>query len=286
MLWLIVALLTAFFAGTLDAISKKVVRVFDEYFVVWVRVSFSLPFLLVVLFYFGIPTIDPRFWLALFVLIPINIFANVLYIKAIKVSPLSLTIPFLALTPIFLIGVSYLMLNELPTAIGTIGIFLVVFGAYSMNLAKSKQGFFAPFKAILHEKGSWYMVIVAFIFAITATLGKVCIQYSSPAFLAFILYFFSSIILFLFLIKRKHNFKLVKQNKNILLLLGIFAALMVTFHNIGVMMTIVPYFISIKRTGMIFAIFYGYFIFKEKNIKERLFGASLMVLGVILISLF
>ena len=74
MLWLIVALLTAFFAGTLDAISKKVVRVFDEYFVVWVRVSFSLPFLLVVLFYFGIPTIDPRFWLALFVLIPMQFF--------------------------------------------------------------------------------------------------------------------------------------------------------------------------------------------------------------------
>jgi len=50
-------------------------------------------------------------------------------------------------------------------------------------------------------------------------------------------------------------------------------------------MTLVAYVISIKRTSVIMSVFWGYLIFKEKGLKERLFGSFLMIIGVVLITL-
>jgi drug/metabolite transporter (DMT)-like permease len=43
--------------------------------------------------------------------------------------------------------------------------------------------------------------------------------------------------------------------------------------------------ISIKRTSLLFSIFYGYILFKEENIRERLLGSFFMLGGALLISL-
>jgi len=47
----------------------------------------------------------------------------------------------------------------------------------------------------------------------------------------------------------------------------------------------VAYTISIKRAGLIFAVIFGYLFFKEKQIGARLLGATIMVIGVLLITL-
>jgi len=49
-------------------------------------------------------------------------------------------------------------------------------------------------------------------------------------------------------------------------------------------MTKVPYVIAIKRTSVIMTSLVGFFLLKEKGIKERLVGISLMVVGVFLIA--
>ena len=50
-------------------------------------------------------------------------------------------------------------------------------------------------------------------------------------------------------------------------------------------LTLVAYVIAIKRTSAIMSSLFGFWLFKEKGIKERLLGVVLMVLGVILITL-
>jgi uncharacterized membrane protein len=44
------------------------------------------------------------------------------------------------------------------------------------------------------------------------------------------------------------------------------------------------YMISIKRLSMVFAVFYGHILFKEKEIANRLIGTSLMFAGAVLIA--
>ena len=52
-------------------------------------------------------------------------------------------------------------------------------------------------------------------------------------------------------------------------------------------LAIVPYVISIKRTSALFSVFWGKQIFKEESeFKDRLSGAILVVIGLVLIKLF
>jgi uncharacterized membrane protein len=43
--------------------------------------------------------------------------------------------------------------------------------------------------------------------------------------------------------------------------------------------------ISIKRTSVIMSVLFGHFLFKEKDVRERLAGAGVMLVGVIVITL-
>ena len=84
--------------------------------------------------------------------------------------------------------------------------------------------------------------------------------------------------------------KLCKQKNEIgkdaipLVAVGIFSALMLVFQMIALTQTLAVYVIAIKRLGILIAILLGGFVFKEKEIKTRLLGGAIMVLGVLFIS--
>jgi len=278
MLWVLYSLLSAFSWATADVFTKKL-RV-DDYTLLLSRFIFAAPFALPLLFLIKIPELNKTFWIVFFLWIPLEILLWVLYIKAIKISPISLVVPFLSFTPIFLILTSFIMLGELPSLIGAIGILFVVVGVYVLNFQDYKKGYLEPFRSIFKEKGCILMIIVAFIASITANQVKILLQNSSLLF--FNIIYFPAIaipLLILSFFLSKNNFKELKLNFKNLFPIGIFFALMIIFHNFAVRLVIVPYMISIKRTSSIFSVFYGHFLFKEKNIKERLIGSVIMLIG-------
>ncbi|MBS3097107.1 DMT family transporter [Candidatus Woesearchaeota archaeon] len=286
MLWVLYSLLSAFSWATTDALTKKIYKV-DDYIVILARFLYATPFVLLLLFFVPIPKLDSAFWFVLSLAIPIEVLAWVLYIKSIRNSPLSLVVPFLTLTPLFLVLTSFVILKELPTLIGFSGIFLIVVGAYTLNLKEYKKGILEPFKSIFKEKGCAYMVIVAFLFSITSVLGKILVQKSSPLFVSAIyLPIVSMPLIVLAFFKSRGKLTKLKSNFKNFFFIGLFFALMSIFHLLAIQLVIVPYMSSIKRTSSIFSVLYGYFIFKEKNIKERLVGTFIMVIGAVLIILF
>ena len=50
-----------------------------------------------------------------------QVVTTVMYQRAVAVSPLSLTVPYLAFTPVLLLLTSYLINGELPNRSGTLG---------------------------------------------------------------------------------------------------------------------------------------------------------------------
>ena len=64
---------------------------------------------------------------------------------------------------------------------------------------------------------------------------------------------------------------------------GIFYSIMVASHMLALSLTKVAYMISLKRTSVIIGVIYGYVLFKEKNIRERLAGAIIMFIGFVMI---
>jgi drug/metabolite transporter (DMT)-like permease len=285
MSWFFYSLGSAFSLATADALSKKALENESLYVIAWVRFAYCTPFLFILLYMDGIPEIDITFWYTILALLPFEIIATILYIQAIKISPLSLTIPFLSLTPVFLILTSWIILGEIPDRYGLIGILLVSFGGYVLNIHTTQKGLLEPIRAILSEKGSVYMIIVAFIYSITSSLGKVAIQHSSPAFFG-AAYFFILTVVFTPLVISEKKASYITQLFTLswkYWIIGFFFSLMVISHCIAIRLIDVAYMISIKRLSLIFSVIYGKIMFKEENIKERLAGSIIMVIGVIFI---
>jgi drug/metabolite transporter (DMT)-like permease len=285
-MWILYSLLTAFFLATSDALTKRALGSRDEYFVAWARLLFALPVFLISLLFIEMPSLDRTFYLATISALPLEIGAIILYTKALKVSPISLTVPFLALTPIFLIFVSYFILGERISIGGGIGIFFLATGSYALNIHKAKQALIEPIKAIFREKGSTMMIIVAFIFSITSSLGKMAIEHSSPIFFGSF-YFILVTFLFTPIAVKKSRDRIVITKKDIIPLtsIGIIYSLMVIFHMLAMSLTEVAYMISVKRMSLIFSIIYGYLLFNEEKITERAIGGIIMLAGFLLIVL-
>ena len=288
MSWFIYALVCALSLATADALSKKALDDnTDPYIVAWARTGYAAPFIAVIIPFIDIPELDSVFFVITFLAIPLDIIAVLLYIRAIKVSPLSLTLPFLSLTPIFLIVTSYIILGEKPDKFGFIGIILVVIGAYLLNVHTISQGFLAPFRAIAKEKGSVLMIIIAFIFSIGACLGKIAVQHSSPAFFSVIYIFLLSLFLFIIIsFKSKHFLSKSISRPVPFIFIGMLIAIMIVTHLKAISLIEVSYMVSVKRLSILFGVLYGVMFFKETNIKERFLGATVMVSGIILISVF
>jgi uncharacterized membrane protein len=285
-MWIIYALLTAVLLATSDALTKRALAARDEYFIAWARLLFALPVLFASLLFIEIPHLNKDFWMATLIALPFEIAAMILYTKALKVSPISLTMPFLALTPLFLILASYFILGEKVSVIGGIGIFLIASGSYTLNIHKMRHSLIEPVKAVFREKGSVMMIAVALLYSITSSLGKMAITNSSPVFFGSF-YFILMTILFTPIALNKNKGKLVITRKDLVPLaaIGITYSLMIMFHMFAMSLTKVAYMISVKRMSLLFSILYGYFLFKEEKIAERVIGGIIMFIGFVLVVL-
>lgn len=286
MQWIIFSFLTALFESLKDVLGKKSLEKCNEYIVAWALRLFALPFLLPLLFFTKKIVLGSGFWSALFGGGILNLITTVLYMKAIKASDLSVTVPMVTFTPLFLLLTSPIIVGEFPPWTGILGILLIVFGSYLLHLKEKQKGILAPFKAILTEKGPRLMLVVAFIWSITSNIDKVGIRSSSVALWAITIHIFSivSMVPVVWITSRTSIHQLWKHQK-VLFPLGLINALKYFFQLAALQFTLVAYVISIKRTSAILCVIFGALIFKETGINERLTGSVIMVLGVLLITL-
>lgn len=244
-----------------------------------------LPILIILLLFSGFQT-DKIFYVILFSAIPFEIVGQLLYIKAIREAPLSLTVPFLSFTPLFTIPLGYLILGEIPNFYGFLGIGFIILGVYSLNILKFKEGLLEPFKTIFSQKGSLLMIIVSFLFSITAVLMKFAIVNSSAiVFGVNYLIFLCLIITLINIIKNKMIFKNIYEHKKELCIPAIFDLLSFFAQYLAMIFIPVAYFMALKRTSILWSILSGGIIFKE-DIKGPILGGFLILLGLILIFIF
>jgi drug/metabolite transporter (DMT)-like permease len=283
--WVLLSLISAFSLATSDAFVKKSLQRGDEYLVALSRLLFTLP-LLFILLVTPVPALDKTCYWAFFTALPLELFTIVLYTRALKLSPMSLTLPFLSLTPLSLILISYLLLGEKVSLRGAIGIFLIAAGSYVLNIGKVRKGLFEPFRVITKEKGPLLMIAVALLYGITSALGKMAIEHSSALFFA-ATYSLGICITFapLAVLRGKGNLRTVTSGGNLrnLVLSGLFNAVMMITHMLAMKLTNVAYMISVKRTSLLIGVLYGHLFFKEEKVGERMSGAVLMFAGFVLI---
>lgn len=286
--WFVLALATALTVGVRDVLVKHISRRLPVEMVAAGELLFGLPFFVAALFFIPVPPLDRTFWVYFLLSIPVNIASYRLYLTALHVSPISLSVPFLSFTPLFMVLTGTLVLGELPGLLGTAGIVFIACGSYLIHLDRNTTGVLAPFAAIARERGSRIMVLVAFLFSFAAVIGKKAMLHSSPLFFSFFFFaVFNVLMLGILFLSGKVRWNIVVfQGWKRGMVLGCLLAVHIAGHALAISMITAAYMIAVKRTSIFFTVLLGGLLFKEDQLAKRLMGTLLMVLGVICITLF
>ncbi|MFP4596681.1 MAG: DMT family transporter [Persicimonas sp.] len=283
--WFLPAIATALLYGAQSVYLKGVLPGADKLLVAWGIFAFALPIYLVFLGFAGMPEVSPDFWWAWGVSLAVNVLAWPLFVRAIQLSDISLVMPLVAFTPVFILGVEFVLLGQFPQGPGLWGILLIVVGAYVLNLERGASGLFDPIRSIAKNRGALYMLGVAAIWSISATVEKVAVVSSSPAFyLTWLSAGFALIFVPVVVWRVEKPLSTFKMSAWPLIGVGVLTGAMSVFQMYAIQNTpLVNYVISIKRAGMLVSVLVGWLFFKEKNIAFRLLGALFMIAGVALI---
>lgn len=277
------AFCAAVFAGTSDALCKQALKKHDSVLVAWIRLLYTAPFLLPLFLFIKGPAPDRFFWFLLFLLVPMEVLAVILYMRALQVSPLSLTVPFLSFTPAFTLATSFFLLGEFPDTSGLSGVLFIVAGAYLLNVHLTRKGLLEPLRAVKREKGSLIMIGVAFLYSITSNLGKMAIHHANPSIMAALYFPFLAVAFLPVSLRMGVRLSDLRSGGLLFLLIGASQALMAFFHFQAISMILVPYMISVKRLSLLMSVLLGAALFHEERLHERLLGSFVMLCGVFLI---
>lgn len=291
LIWFLFASITACCEALKDLTSKQSLKTLDLFVVVWAFMAVgAIALLPVMLLTTGWPSFGPGYGGAVALGGGLNILAFWLYTRAIQSSDLSLTVPLVTLTPLFMLLTSPLIVQEYPSWGDGVGVLLLIGGSYVLNLqapqAGDRRSIWAPFLAIAHNPGSRQMLAVAFIWSITSNIDKVGVQNSSPLAWAITLFAVISLAMFPFALRRGWGgFQGALRQRRLLGVTGLLNATGVAFQMAALTLVPVTQVIAVKRMSALIAVLLGVFILGEAGLRSRLPGAGIMVVGVALISL-
>jgi len=215
--------------------------------------------------------------------------ASILYVQAVKLSPLSLTIPYLGLTPVFSMFISYFLINEVPNSRGMIGILLVVAGAVTIQW-DGNRSLLNLLKAPFIEPGSSRMILVSLLFGLGTAIDKISISYSSEIMVALALTGGGAVFLILYqLLLNRRDLQIMQKRSWYLdpLLYG--AALVCGIAMVSQFFAyqgmLVSYVEAIKRAGGLVSSLIGILFFRESNAWSRIPSAVMILIGAVMITL-
>ena len=232
--------------------------------------------------------LDNAYWLVALPSVLCNALANLLFVRALQLSDLSLTIPYLSLTPVLALLSSWLVVGEIPAASGIVGVAVIGLGALVLNPSGANGSGFHPLRALREEKGSLAMLGVACLWSVSVAFDKRALAHSSPIAHTAVLAVTGALILN-HVRQRRSDAVLLERLRPVggllmvttLVITAALIAQLWSYHYVPV-----AYVEAIKRSlGMVGAVAVGWWFFNEGSMGRRLAAVGTMAGGVCLILL-
>jgi transporter family protein len=207
----------------------------------------------------------------------------------IKRTDLSLAKPLSAVFPVFVTIAAYILSGEVPSLLGAAGVVTIVIGAYLLGTKPPyRKHAMLPIYLLRRNKGCQMMVLAALIGAIIMVVQKNTSQHASGIlFFTLILtvdwFIFAAIVL-------RHGFLLpgasLSRSSVWAIILsgsgwGVAGALSYTAFSYALS----AYVAAALQIGVLLAIVLGGVVFKEQDIKHRLFAGCIMLAGICMVAL-
>lgn len=228
-----------------------------------------------------------EFWFYILLLGVFDIFGNMFLVKSLSTVDLSVFGPLNAYKPIFAIFFSIFLLGEMPTLWGSLGVIVIISGSYFLNYSGRRET--NSIQSFFGNRGIIYRFLAIGLTAIAAVFSKKAILLSSP--LTTLIYW-SVIgwpISMLMVSKLKLNWKKelvqISKHKGYFVYLFLSFLALQFFTLLAFQSFFVGYSLALFQLSSVISVLFGVFFFKERNIRYRLLGSLVMVVGAILIAL-
>jgi drug/metabolite transporter (DMT)-like permease len=291
--WIVFALLGAVASAVGNAVNKKMLKA-DELISVIGFASFTVAGLLFIgaMLLSSTPfpvSITSTFVLWILIGAVLNALGMWFFYKALRSAEFGYLMPFMVVTSLSVIIPPWIILGEVPSLLGWLGIALVVVGAFVMNRTNDSNVVDHARKDT-NRRGLMYFLVTAVCFSITPTTLKVTIQETSAIFAGGVLQLLVGMCFF-FVAYVRGEFGKIRSMLNGatharlgLFWAGAFKFLEECGMSIALATAPVALAMGIKRTMPIFAFLIAYCYFKERtDTAQKLQATVLMVAGAVLV---
>jgi len=280
MLWLIFALLSAFFTGA-NSIFHRVIMLKEDtmsYACIfqYLAALFFIPFLIGE---FAIPS-EIFAWALVVIASALWAIESFVAFEAFTHIPISIRAPMDQIKLVFILILSVLLLSEsllIEKIIGTILIFIGVF-----MLTYEKQRWFAGFA----NKGVKFIFISAFVYSLVAIVDKAALNYFTAGTYGFMVFLFPAMILTPFLRKKKSEVKqLFKQSWLVMIGAVVLSIFAFYFRLKAFSLAESSMVFPITRLGILISVLSGIIFLKErKYVGRKIVAAIIAIIGASLIA--
>lgn len=282
------AILTAILFGWNAYPAKRLAETgWNESSVVWINFASGLPIIWTAAFLLGKWHLLPGFWGWLSLGLIGNFVAFTLYYRAIRLTDISIVLPLVSLSPVFMLATSRVMLHESASAAGLLGVLLVVLGVYLLGASRDRSSLMGPFRALAADPGARLALIVSFIWSITANIDKKCVL-ASDSYVYPACFSICALILYAPIVAVRTRFSDLRSASGgtwgWAAALGISGACMILAQMTALASMPAPYIIAVKRSGLLVGVAIG-LLRGEPGARLRISGAVLTVVGVAVILL-
>ena len=197
---------------------------------------------------------------------------------AYKYGDVSLVYPITTAAPLFIVIWAYLFLGERISAIGFVGILLIVGGCIFMNSTRGSNKL--AVKAVL------YALLAAWVYSFGALADKLGVSEFNPLTYIYWMTFFSMVFSWIFvtIIYRKEEHSKIEWK--LVIAAGIIVYASTAAFRIGLVDIEISYAAAVRQVSALFGLLIGVFFFKESSGVRRLIACLIILFGVTLIRLF
>ena len=245
------------------------------------------PFLYYTLIFYRLGALDFVFWQNVLLAGIVGAFGNWFLVEALKCGELSVLGPINSYKSIVSVIFAFLLLGEIPAILQFLGIFLIIFGSYFIFDGSGEK--ISP-KIFLRRDIKFRLLALVFTALEAVFIKKIILM--SDILTSFVLWcFFSAVFSFVILVFIKSKIALnfyisTKRNLKDFLTLCLCMFLMQFSTNIVFEKMNVSCALALFQLSSLLSVFFGWRYFSEKNLKRKILGTIIMILGSIVVILF
>ena len=241
-----------------------------------------------------LPQVDGIFALALLASILLNWAATLLSTVALKKADAALVSPLLTFNPAFTLLIAALLLGEVPGLRQTLGVAVVLLGAYLLEIEEARANLLAPLRLLLRRPGTLLAIGASALWGMTTVLEKLAIDHMTPPsgpLVALLGTFFLVMLLTPGALRskphrdgEKSGWKGMAAHPRALSLAVLIAGLAPLFGFTAIALGLVGYVTTLFKLSAVLTILWAWWFLGEGHIKSRLLGAGVMILGGLLVA--